>query len=94
MTDGKTDATRPLCAYPSVSRYIGAGSADDAASYTCVAARARPRRMLALLGFATVGLLLGRDHEPAHVAARRPDCRPDGRGGAGRHGSDRSDGLS
>lgn len=27
--------TRPLCAYPSVSRYNGSGSIDDAANFTC-----------------------------------------------------------
>ena len=37
VTDGKTDATRPLCAYPRVSHYTGRGSANDAASYACVA---------------------------------------------------------
>jgi len=29
--------TRPLCAYPSVARYKGTGSTDDAANYACVA---------------------------------------------------------
>jgi feruloyl esterase len=42
VIDGKTDATRPLCPYPSVSRYSGRGSADEADSYTCVP-RARGR---------------------------------------------------
>ena len=36
-TDGKIDATRPLCAYPRVSRYTGRGSANEADSYVCVA---------------------------------------------------------
>jgi len=32
--------TRPLCAFPSVARYLGEGSTDQAASFTCgVAAR-------------------------------------------------------
>jgi pimeloyl-ACP methyl ester carboxylesterase len=29
--------TRPLCAYPEVARYKGAGSVEDAASFSCVA---------------------------------------------------------
>ena len=29
--------TRPLCAYPQVARYSGAGSTDDAANFSCVA---------------------------------------------------------
>ena len=32
---GRTDRTRPLCAYPQVARYNGTGSIDDAASFTC-----------------------------------------------------------
>jgi len=28
--------TRPLCPYPSVTRYLGTGSIDDAANFTCV----------------------------------------------------------
>jgi hypothetical protein len=28
---------RPLCAYPKVARYTGAGSVEDAANFTCVA---------------------------------------------------------
>ena len=35
MTDGKVDRTRPLCAYPQVARYKGAGSIDDAANFVC-----------------------------------------------------------
>jgi feruloyl esterase len=35
MTDGKIDRTRPLCAYPRVARYNGAGSIDDAANFAC-----------------------------------------------------------
>jgi feruloyl esterase len=28
--------TRPLCAYPQVARWKGAGSTDDAANFVCV----------------------------------------------------------
>ena len=31
----KVDRSRPLCAYPAVARYTGAGSIDDAANFTC-----------------------------------------------------------
>jgi feruloyl esterase len=34
-TAGKVDRTRPLCAYPRVAKYKGAGSIDDAANFTC-----------------------------------------------------------
>jgi feruloyl esterase len=34
-TSGHVDRTRPLCAYPAVARYKGAGSIDDAANFTC-----------------------------------------------------------
>jgi feruloyl esterase len=34
-SDGAIDRTRPLCAYPHVARYKGAGSIDDAASFAC-----------------------------------------------------------
>jgi len=34
-TAGTIDRTRPLCAYPTVARYNGSGSIDDAASFTC-----------------------------------------------------------
>ena len=34
-TAGKVDRTRPLCAYPQVAKYKGAGSIDDEASFTC-----------------------------------------------------------
>jgi feruloyl esterase len=37
MEGGKTTRTRPLCPYPQVARYKGAGSIDDAASFSCVA---------------------------------------------------------
>jgi feruloyl esterase len=33
--NGKTDRTRPLCAYPMHAVYKGNGSLDDAASFTC-----------------------------------------------------------
>jgi len=33
---GKTDRTRPLCAYPRYARYAGTGSMDDAANFSCV----------------------------------------------------------
>ena len=39
---GKVDRSRPLCPYPQVARYKGAGSIDEAANFTCVAAPARP----------------------------------------------------
>ena len=35
-TNGQIDRTRPLCAYPAVARYKGAGSIDDAANFSCV----------------------------------------------------------
>lgn len=41
-TNGKVDRSRPLCVYPQVARYKGAGSTDDAASFTCVAPPAPP----------------------------------------------------
>jgi feruloyl esterase len=34
---GSTEQTRPLCPYPSVAQWKGAGSTDDAASFTCLA---------------------------------------------------------
>jgi feruloyl esterase len=36
-TDGRVDRTRPLCPYPQVARYVGAGSVDEAANFRCVA---------------------------------------------------------
>ncbi len=46
-TGGKVDRSRPLCVYPKVARYKGAGSIDEAASFTCAAPPAprapRPR---------------------------------------------------
>jgi tannase/feruloyl esterase/alpha/beta hydrolase family protein len=35
-TNGGVDRTRPLCAYPAVAHYNGAGSIDDAANFSCV----------------------------------------------------------
>ncbi len=51
--DGVVERTRPLCPYPKVAVYRGAGSTDDAASFVCDAqvpksdtARSRtPRRL-------------------------------------------------
>jgi feruloyl esterase len=34
-TAGKVDRTRPLCPYPHVARYTGAGSIDEASNFTC-----------------------------------------------------------
>jgi feruloyl esterase len=34
---GKSDRTRPLCPWPKVARHGGAGSTDEAASFTCAA---------------------------------------------------------
>jgi feruloyl esterase len=36
FTAGHVDRTRPLCPYPQVARYKGAGSIDDAANFACV----------------------------------------------------------
>jgi feruloyl esterase len=36
-TNGRVDRTRPLCPYPQVARYSGAGSIDDAANFSCKA---------------------------------------------------------
>ena len=35
-TNRRVDRTRPLCAYPAVAQYKGAGSIDDAANFSCV----------------------------------------------------------
>jgi feruloyl esterase len=35
VVDGKVVRTRPLCSYPQVARYKGAGSIDDAANFSC-----------------------------------------------------------
>jgi feruloyl esterase len=34
-TNGKIDRTRPLCPYPQVARYQGAGSQDEAKNFVC-----------------------------------------------------------
>lgn len=34
-TEGKVDRTRPLCPYPQVAQYLGAGSTDDAKNFVC-----------------------------------------------------------
>jgi feruloyl esterase len=33
---GKVNRTRPVCAYPKVSKYKGSGDINDAANFTCV----------------------------------------------------------
>ena len=33
---GKVVRTRPLCVYPQVARYKGAGSIDESANFACV----------------------------------------------------------
>ena len=33
--EGKVDRTRPLCPYPQVAKYKGAGSIDDASNFSC-----------------------------------------------------------
>ena len=35
VRDGKVDRTRPLCPYPQLAKYKGAGSIDDAANFSC-----------------------------------------------------------
>jgi len=35
LTDGKVDRTRPLCPYPQVAQYKGAGSTDQAENFIC-----------------------------------------------------------
>src|SRR3954471_24452140 len=35
MTNGVTDRTRPLCAYPATAHYIGTGSTDEAKNFRC-----------------------------------------------------------
>ena len=37
IVNGAVTQTRPLCPYPQVARYKGAGSADDAANFICSA---------------------------------------------------------
>lgn len=41
LVDGKVVRTPPLCPYPQVARYPGAGSVDEAASFSCAPARER-----------------------------------------------------
>jgi feruloyl esterase len=36
-TNGSIDRSRPLCPYPQVARYKGAGSIDEAANFACIA---------------------------------------------------------
>jgi feruloyl esterase len=35
VDNGRVDMTRPLCPYPQVARYHGAGSTNDAGNFTC-----------------------------------------------------------
>jgi feruloyl esterase len=35
VADGKTERTRPLCAYPQVATYKGSGSTDQATNFVC-----------------------------------------------------------
>jgi feruloyl esterase len=37
LTNGKVDKTRPLCPYPQVARYKGAGDTSDASNFVCAA---------------------------------------------------------
>ncbi len=37
VTNGNVDRIRPLCAYPQIAKYKGAGSPDDASSFACSA---------------------------------------------------------
>ena len=39
--EGKVDKTRPLCRFPEVAKYKGAGDTNDAASFTCAHALTR-----------------------------------------------------
>ncbi len=39
-TASRVDRTRPLCPYPQVARYLGAGSIDEAANFACTVAPA------------------------------------------------------
>jgi feruloyl esterase len=39
VRDGKVDRTRPLCPYPQIARYKGSGDIEDAANFSCAAAR-------------------------------------------------------
>ena len=35
VREGRSDRTRPLCAWPAVARYKGSGSIDDASNFVC-----------------------------------------------------------
>ena len=35
VTNNRVDMTRPICAYPQIAIYKGAGSSNDAANFTC-----------------------------------------------------------
>ena len=35
--DGKVTRSRPLCKYPEVAKYDGAGSTDEARNFVCAA---------------------------------------------------------
>ena len=37
LVDGRVEMTRPLCPYPQVARYTGAGSTNDASNFVCKA---------------------------------------------------------
>jgi feruloyl esterase len=39
VSDGKVDRTRPLCPYPQVARYSGAGDIEDAKNFACTMPR-------------------------------------------------------
>src|SRR5512139_2945383 len=39
VSECKVDRTRPLCPYPQVARYKGAGSIDDEANFICSVAK-------------------------------------------------------
>jgi feruloyl esterase len=39
VESGATKRTRPLCPYPEIARYRGAGSIDEAANFTCGTSR-------------------------------------------------------
>jgi feruloyl esterase len=43
VEDKKIVRTRPLCAYPEVAKYKGAGDSNDAASFVCTADHSSPR---------------------------------------------------
>ena len=40
LTSGAVDRTRPLCPFPQIAKYKGAGDTTDAASFTCEIGRA------------------------------------------------------